>query len=106
MKNKKTYVLEKHVNEKIKVNDLVALIDGSGFTEFEFVNYTEDLYIITAYPKITNSNLILKELEFLVVETNVETNVCVGHIAAYIQDIVISFNGVKFRTCSSFVKKV
>lgn len=106
MSKKNTLELQKNVNSKIKVNDLVNLIDGSGFTEFEFGDYTKDLYIVLAYPEITNSNIILKELEFLVVETNVETNVCVGYNAAYIQDIIISFNGKKFRTCSAFVQKV
>lgn len=106
MKEKGTYELRECVKDYIKKDDLVRLIDGSGFTPFSADEYREDLYIVLPYPKITKSELQLKELAFKVLETKVKTNVCVGYRSAYIQDIIIEFNGVKFRTCSAFVEKL
>jgi len=102
---KKTLTLSSHIDLKIKLNDKVRLIDGSGFTHYDY-NDDGELYIVLAYPKITKSEMKLKDLIFEVEEIGLKTNVCQGYNCAYIQDIVISYNGIKFRTCSRFVKNI
>jgi len=102
---KATLTLSSHINLKIKLNDKVRLIDGSGLTHYDN-NDIDELYIVLSYPKITKSERHLKDLIFEVDEIGLKTNVCTGYNCAYIQDIVVSFNGVKFRTCSAFVENV
>lgn len=104
MRSKESLKLEFHMNSLIEVGDHVKLTDGSGLT----CELSEsDVFIVFAYPELTKSVVILKELVFKVVEAGVTnyvaTSVCKK---AYIQDIVVEYNGCKFRTCSTFVKYV
>jgi len=102
---KQTFEIKTHIDKDIKKGDLVYLIDGSGLSTYETEG--QELFIVRSYPKLTNSNSLLKELLFKVIETDVKTNVCMGVLGCVrIQDIIIEINKTKFRTCSQFVKKV
>lgn len=100
---KKSIKIRKFINKEIKVNDVVKLIDGSALT---CVDENKDIYIVLPYPKLTNSEKKLKDLFFTVLQTNVTDFICVYESeSTYLQDLLISVNGKKFRTCSQFVTK-
>lgn len=101
----KTVRISRHINPTIKKGDLVRLVDGSALTCC-FNN--EHHLIIKAYPSITGSNLLLKNMDAVVLMTGVQD---VGsyykpldHV--YIQDIIIQLGNARYRTCSRFVSLV
>lgn len=86
------------------VGSRVGLIDGSGLT---CESIDKDVYIVFPYPELTGSEFALKELAFYVVEIGVANYAATSVVdTAYIQDIVVQYDGCKFRTCSQFVKLI
>jgi len=101
---RKSQIIRRIIDENIKVNDRVFLKDGSGLTSIN--NPDNNFYIILPYPKITNSDKKLKDIEAIVVEAGLTDFVCIGsHEWCWLQDIVIDINGAKFRTPSQCVYK-
>ena len=104
MKNKKSLKLESYIDKTIMVGSRVGLIDGSGLT---CESIDKDVYIVFPYPELTGSEFALKELAFYVVEIGVANYAATSVVdTAYIQDIVVEYDGCKFRTCSQFVKLI
>lgn len=100
---KKSIKIRKFINKEVKVNDAVKLIDGSGLTSVDFEN---EVFIVCAYPELTKSHKNIEDLIFTVLQTNVTDYVCFyENSSSYLQDLLISVNGNKFRTCSKFVTK-
>lgn len=103
-----SYRLEEHIDNKIKVGDVVKLTDGSALTlKKAQVGDKGEFHIVHSYPLFTGKEEILKDIECMVVETGVEDYVCMGVLdIVRIQDIVVQCGNAKFRTCSKFVKKL
>jgi hypothetical protein len=99
----------KHINPDIGITDRVKLIDGSGLC---IVTGNENCDILTSYPNITKSEEILKNLEFEVIETNIEDKLITSKYEdnyGYLVDIKIRYNNIEkatFYTCSKFVHKI
>ncbi len=106
--NEKQFFIEKHINPDIQINDKVKLIDGSAFSlhEVETDESNQEHFIVDSYPSFG----LFKPLEQYtcnVIATNLTDTVLLSfNKTAYLQDIIVSCEGVLFRTCSAFVKKV
>lgn len=96
------------INPEIKVGDTVKLIDGSGLSldPNQYPN-AKKLYIVHSYPEY-GFHSPLKTYEYKVIETGINDYVIEGALGktAYLQDILITCNGVKLRTFSKSVVKV
>ena len=104
MKTKETKTINFCIDESIKVGDNVRFIDGSALTCEES---NDNVYIVCDYPDLTNSPLTIKELVFKVKEIGINDKIATTiHDWCYLQDIIVSYNGVDFRTASKFVAKV
>lgn len=88
-----------HVNPKIKVGDTVRMTDGSGCTDID----GDKKYIVFAY----EHSRPIKELTGKVKKIN-QCSLCSATIsnAYYVQDIIIEIDGILYRNCSNFVKRV
>ena len=100
--------LKSFINPNIKKGDIVRLIDGSGLSCDKF---NEEIYIPLAYPQLTNSNEVLKDLDFEVIETKIKNRISkryeiIFSSISYVLDIKIKYNNLILRTCSNFVKKI
>lgn len=100
---KRSFKIKKYINPEIMVGDKVRLTDGSALT----CNKLEkDVYIANSYPELGIRGR-LKDYDATVKEVGVTDRFCPGAFGSgYLQDIVISINGVDFRTTSSCVTKV
>ena len=101
---KATLIIRKFINPDIKAGDKVMIVDGSAFTPLNFIE--ENYYIVDAYPKITGSEKIIKDIEGEVIFTNLTDNVTSGVDSVYLQDCIIQLGNGLFRTASQFLKKV
>ena len=79
--------------------------DGSGMSLIS--SNAKDMYIIYAYPEITGSLLILKDIIGTVVETDI-THIVTEDVCdrVYGVDIIVQLGNAKFYTCSKFVNKL
>lgn len=99
----KNLKIERHIDTNIKVGDKVIFRDGSAL---HCITHPDRSFIISsAYEEIFGVADPMRDLPFTVVETGVEDYIDTFEIcnAAYLQDIVVEYNGVQFRTCSQFV---
>lgn len=102
---KKTFTIRVYKDNNLKVGDKVRLVDGSGFTSIE--DNTREVYIVVAYPNLTGSDVVLKELVAEVTEINITDKVCKGVLDnVYLQDIVVKIGEGFFRTSSGMVKSI
>lgn len=102
--DKQSFRIKKLINDEIQVGDIVRVVDGSSFSA---ESESQELFIVFEYPKLTNSELKIKDIDFEVVQKSVSDYVCSGACGtAYLQDLVISINGKKFRTASKLVRKL
>ncbi len=97
--------LKRLINPNIKVGDKIQICDGSGlYPNFET---NQNYCIIYAYPDVTKSPYILKDIVGTVIKTNI-SNIVVdsGGDWVYGVDIEIQLGEVRFYTCSEFVYQV
>jgi len=107
---KKSIKILKFIDTNIKVGSIVKLTDGSALSLItdNDKKAEKNYYIVTAYPEITNSTEILKEINGYVIEANI-TDYCITSCSddiIYLQDIIVQIGNAKFRTSSNMVKKV
>lgn len=109
MSKKITHTIKEYIDPEIKVGDIVRVTDGSTLSTKDTSKYTEDLYIVYDYPELTGSNLPIKELDAIVIETGVKDKVIVTsinfHVFIYKQDIVLQIGETEFRCASQLVTK-
>lgn len=99
----KSLKIERYINPDIKVGDKVRIKDGSAL---HCITYPDRSFIIhNPYEEVFGVPDPMWDLPFTVVEANVEDYIDTFEICntAYLQDIVVEYNGVQFRTCSKFV---
>jgi len=110
MKTKNSISISYPKGNNVKFGDMVRLIDGSSLNlhESEKDDDDTDYYIVFAYPSITGCNLNLKDIDAIVVKTDIKNHAAYGWPSqtAYIQDIVIMVGDAKFRTSSNHVAKL
>ena len=103
---KRTIDLHSFLSTDIKVGDIVNIRDGSSITYVDDTGYYE-LYIVYAYPDLTDSYKELKDIDCEVIEIGVTDKICIGdHSWSYLQDIVIKIGKGHFRVSSNHVKKL
>ncbi len=102
---KSTLDIVKYINPDIKAGDKIKIVDGSSFTPLDYV--MDEFYIIYSYPKLTGTNLVIKEIIGEVIFTGIENSVCTSPWSerAYLQDCIIQLGTGLFRTCSAFLRK-
>lgn len=102
MHRKKQFRVSPLNKKDLKVGTRVYLIDGSSLTE---KNNDKNYYIIYAYPHITKSDKILKEIEATVLEVGITDLFSMG-VCGYIypQDIKIQVGEGIFYTSSAHVR--
>ena len=109
MRTKQSFIIEKYIDDNIKVGDIVHLFDGSALTlhEDNVTKETEgDYFIPYNYPAL-GFKKPLKSYNWKVVETNITDRVASGVINnVYLQDIIVECQGIKFRTSSGMVTKI
>lgn len=96
------------INNEIKVNDTVRLIDGSALSLVH--NNEVDWYVIvSSYPRITGSNENLKDIDCIVLETGI-TDIISNPDSivsnCYLCDIKVKVGDAQFYTCSKLVEKI
>lgn len=99
----KNLKIERNIDTNIKVGDKVRFRDGSAL---HCITHPDRSFIIhNPYEEVFGVPDPMWDLPFTVVETNVEDYIDTFEICntAYLQDIVVEYNGVQFRTCSKFV---
>lgn len=103
--HKRSFKLKRIVTkEKINLGDKVKVIDGSSITP---MSNDQDCYIVCAYPELTGSQLLLKDMEAEVISTKVRHYACEGVCGnAYRQDLVIKLGLCEFRIASGMVRKI
>lgn len=104
-----TLTILSDIDKSIKVGDIVRLWDGSSIG----IDNHKPVYIINAYPELTGSEEILKNLDAIVVQTNIKDKVHYDSVMAglsnpivFLQDIIIKIGNTEFRTASNMVRKV
>lgn len=104
----RTLKINKFIDKSIKVGDIIRIHDGSGLSLLNDLS-TKDHYIVKAYPELTGSGLILKEIDGTVIDINIKyihSVPSIGSYWCYKLDCIIQLGNAKFRTCSKFIHKI
>lgn len=95
------------INPQICVGDTVKLYDGLALTlvDDDELNTPQTRYVACAYPELTGSHQVLKDMQGEVIANGINNRFCTGIFGgSYQQDIIVRVGEALFRTNSRMVK--